>query len=196
MQDKMTDWLLWNAINLIKDIAEQGGISHGGKIIEKLTQLKKQLEYPRSNTWIIAKRLVSIVKKLTKNNPVPYQLPPKGAKLNVKGMFMENLNLGKRIKLLRINAGIKQGQLADRLGVSANYISLLENGKKEPSLQFMKKLSNTLKVPLDLFFLPAGDDTPFFANGQAAKYRKLLSLFFQFYSEFLKSQKSAAIKTS
>lgn len=63
------------------------------------------------------------------------------------------MDLGKIIKLLRTSAGLKQEELAERLHVSSNYISLIENNKREPSLSFLRELANELGVPLGLLFL-------------------------------------------
>jgi XRE family transcriptional regulator, regulator of sulfur utilization len=61
--------------------------------------------------------------------------------------------IGKTIKFLRIAKGIKQGELAEKIKVSTNYISLVENDKREPSLSFIKELANVLDVPIGLLFL-------------------------------------------
>ncbi len=39
--------------------------------------------------------------------------------------------LGKLIKLYRISIGLRQSELADQIGVSQNYMSLVESGKRE-----------------------------------------------------------------
>ena len=61
--------------------------------------------------------------------------------------------IGKTIKFLRIAKGLKQSDLAEQTKVSTNYISLLENDKREPSLSFLKELANILDVPVGLLFL-------------------------------------------
>jgi transcriptional regulator with XRE-family HTH domain len=63
------------------------------------------------------------------------------------------VTLGQSIKLMRSSAGVKQRQLAAKLGVSSNYISLLESGKREPSISFLRRLSQELAVPMGIFFL-------------------------------------------
>jgi len=61
-------------------------------------------------------------------------------------------NIGKTIKLLRQLAGIPQKDLAKRISFSQNYISLIENGKKEPSLKLLRKLGAELNIPVSAFF--------------------------------------------
>jgi transcriptional regulator with XRE-family HTH domain len=63
------------------------------------------------------------------------------------------LTLGNAIKLVRTANGIKQRVLAKKLGMSANYLSLVENGKREPSISFLNRLAKVLGVPVGVFFL-------------------------------------------
>jgi transcriptional regulator with XRE-family HTH domain len=63
------------------------------------------------------------------------------------------MKLGPAIKLIRTASGMKQKEIAAKLDVTANYLSLLENGKREPSISFLKRLANVLGVPVGLFFL-------------------------------------------
>ncbi len=57
------------------------------------------------------------------------------------------------MKLIRTAMGVKQRTLATQLNVSANYLSLLEAGKREPSISFLRALARELKVPIGMFFL-------------------------------------------
>lgn len=63
------------------------------------------------------------------------------------------MTLGNSIRLIRTSTGIKQYELAAKLGVSSNYISLIECDKREPSISFLKHLANELEVPVGIFFL-------------------------------------------
>jgi len=63
------------------------------------------------------------------------------------------MTLGNAIKVMRTAAGLKQKKLADMVGVSVNYLSLVENGKREPSLSFLNRLAEALGVPTGMFFL-------------------------------------------
>lgn len=60
--------------------------------------------------------------------------------------------IGKQIRIFRNIAGVRQGELAKRIGVSPNYISLVENGRREPSLKFLKRLSEEFDLPLSVLF--------------------------------------------
>jgi transcriptional regulator with XRE-family HTH domain len=63
------------------------------------------------------------------------------------------MEVGTTVRFLRLSAGLKQSDLAARLGVSPNYISLIENNKRDPSLSFLRDLSDEFGVPLGLLFL-------------------------------------------
>lgn len=63
------------------------------------------------------------------------------------------MTLGSAIKLIRTGKGVKQRALATELNVSANYLSLLEAGKREPSISFLRRLARQLEVPIGMFFL-------------------------------------------
>lgn len=63
------------------------------------------------------------------------------------------MELAKAIKLIRTASGKKQKDVAAEAGVTSNYMSLVESGKREPSLSFLKRLARILGVPVGLFFL-------------------------------------------
>lgn len=67
------------------------------------------------------------------------------------GEYMES---GLRIKLKRIEKGHKQYVLAQQVGISREYLRLIENGKaNNPSVQVMKKISEILETSVqELFF--------------------------------------------
>jgi transcriptional regulator with XRE-family HTH domain len=68
------------------------------------------------------------------------------------------MHVGETIRFLRLSAGLTQSELAARLSVSANYISLVENNKRDPSLSFLRDLSDKFGVPLGLVFLDIEPD--------------------------------------
>lgn len=57
--------------------------------------------------------------------------------------------LNERIKNLRVNSGMTQNQMADRLHVSAVTVSCWETGKKAPSLEAIKDISHLFGVSVD-----------------------------------------------
>ena len=57
--------------------------------------------------------------------------------------------LTKRLKMLRAEAGLTQGELANKIGVSAGKVSHLENGVREPNLRDLHEISKFFKVSID-----------------------------------------------
>lgn len=68
------------------------------------------------------------------------------------------MNIGQTLKLLRTAAGRKQADLAGDLGITTNYLSLVENGHREPSLTFLKKFAEELDVALGYLLWLALDE--------------------------------------
>lgn len=57
-------------------------------------------------------------------------------------------NLGKRIREERLKKGLTQEQLAEKVDISLNFMSLIENGKNM-SVQTLINLANALDVSID-----------------------------------------------
>lgn len=57
------------------------------------------------------------------------------------------MNIGNAIKSLRKEMGLNQIEFASASGLSQSYLSLIEKGKKEPTLSTLKAISNVLSIP-------------------------------------------------
>lgn len=67
--------------------------------------------------------------------------------------------IGARIKSLRGGRGLTQEQVAERTGLSVNFVSRIERGLENPTLDTLLGLAKALKVdPLDLFTIEHEDD--------------------------------------
>lgn len=60
-------------------------------------------------------------------------------------------NFSHKLKSLRIERGITQKKLADSLNVSQNAIYNWENGKREPSIEMIKKIATVLGITIAEF---------------------------------------------
>ena len=62
--------------------------------------------------------------------------------------------LSEALRLMRVFHDMKQVELADRLGVSRSHLSEIESGKKEPSLDLVRRYADLFDVPVSsiLFF--------------------------------------------
>jgi len=59
------------------------------------------------------------------------------------------MNLGERIKILRVSLGWTQDKLAQEAGISKSFISEIENNKASISGENLLKIANTLNTSLD-----------------------------------------------
>lgn len=62
----------------------------------------------------------------------------------VKGRTTGGSRLGARVKALRRKEGLSQAQLAQRLGVSASYLNLIENDRRPLTAELLLKLTDIL----------------------------------------------------
>ena len=60
------------------------------------------------------------------------------------------MKFGPTIKNLRSRQSINQQVLADRIGVTQTYLSLLESDRKTPSINLINSLSKELKIPASI----------------------------------------------
>ncbi|HET8944489.1 MAG TPA: helix-turn-helix transcriptional regulator, partial [Dehalococcoidia bacterium] len=70
------------------------------------------------------------------------------------------MKLGDKIRQLREECGLTQGQLAARSSVSQGYLSQLENGEvKNPSAAVLLRVAQAVRVNSDELFEAAGYPT-------------------------------------
>lgn len=55
---------------------------------------------------------------------------------------------GRQLKLLRVQKGMTQQQLAERADVSISFLGNIERGTKSPTIDTVQKLSNALNVSM------------------------------------------------
>ena len=60
--------------------------------------------------------------------------------------------LGKQIKPLRENAHLTQEKLAEKAGISLDYLGKIEVNINKPGLKTLIKISNALSVPIKAIF--------------------------------------------
>jgi transcriptional regulator with XRE-family HTH domain len=69
------------------------------------------------------------------------------------------MNIGKAIKLCRIQKGMRQSELAKLAEISMAYLSLIENGKRDPNFSVLQTISRSLDVPLSILVFLATDNS-------------------------------------
>lgn len=67
--------------------------------------------------------------------------------------------VGKRIKIVRQRSGLTQDQLAEQVGLSPKYISGIERGVENPTMDILIRLAKMLGVePYDLFLFGESEE--------------------------------------
>ncbi|MGH7624804.1 MAG: helix-turn-helix domain-containing protein [Gemmatimonadaceae bacterium] len=84
------------------------------------------------------------------------------------------MTVGDCIKTLRASAGLKQRELAARARVSASMLSLVESGKREPTIPMLRAIAEALQIPANVLFAAAlGTGAP--ANTSEARQARALT---------------------
>ena len=71
-----------------------------------------------------------------------------------------SLRLGRTIRILRETRGMKLAKLASETGLSNPYLSLVERGERQPSLDSLRKISAKLGVPSEALVLAGMGEQP------------------------------------
>lgn len=65
---------------------------------------------------------------------------------------MARNNIGKQITKVRIDLDMKQKDMAEALGIAPNWLSLIECGRKEPSIDLLNKIAELYDSELNITF--------------------------------------------
>jgi len=63
------------------------------------------------------------------------------------------MSIGSTLKSCRKLRKLTQAALSDKTDLSESYISLIEKGKREPSISNLELIANALDIPLSLIIL-------------------------------------------
>lgn len=87
-----------------------------------------------------------------------------------------NSDLGKAFRIVRAAHGLRQAELASRIGISASQLSLIERGKRQPSVRVISRLANATATPTSLIMLLASTPEELAHDDMGDLARALLSL--------------------
>jgi transcriptional regulator with XRE-family HTH domain len=95
------------------------------------------------------------------------------------------MDYGKALRLARALSGLQQQQLAEKADIDASYISLIEQGKRTPSVKFIHKLSKAIGIPPFLFTFLAmeKEDTELLDEAELASIGETLTKLVLKYGE-------------
>jgi transcriptional regulator with XRE-family HTH domain len=69
------------------------------------------------------------------------------------------MNIGKAIKLCRIQKSMRLSELAFKSGLSISYLSLIEQGKRDPNISVLESIAKGLDVPLSILVFLGADNS-------------------------------------
>ncbi len=75
------------------------------------------------------------------------------------------MKIGKILKILRTSKGLTQNQMSKLLGISQNYLSLIEQDKKVPSAEAIANFASSLSISKDALLL-ISSEVPVELNGK------------------------------
>ncbi len=78
------------------------------------------------------------------------------------------VSLGPRIRDRRRELGLSLQELAERTGLTASFLSLIERNRNEPSLESLRRIAEALQVPL-FSFAQADTENPVVRRSQRVK---------------------------
>jgi transcriptional regulator with XRE-family HTH domain len=67
------------------------------------------------------------------------------------------MDYAKGLRIARAISGLQQKDLADKAHLDSSYVSLIEMGKRKPSLKAVRALSEALNIPASLLTLLASE---------------------------------------
>ena len=72
-------------------------------------------------------------------------------------MKIDKVKLGSAIKKIRSDLKITQKELAEKTGLTENYLSLLENGKRGIGFDKLNEIAGVFRIPAHLLVVLASD---------------------------------------
>jgi transcriptional regulator with XRE-family HTH domain len=67
------------------------------------------------------------------------------------------MNIGHALKLTRSAKKLSLEALSERADLSQSYLSMIESGKREPTLSSVQKIANALGIPTPILLFLAAD---------------------------------------
>jgi transcriptional regulator with XRE-family HTH domain len=83
------------------------------------------------------------------------------------------MSLGHVLKLIRTNKGFNQKEMADMLGISQNYLSLIESEKKQPSSDRIASMAKNMNVTSDALVFAASDVPEELSSKDGKEFQRL-----------------------
>jgi len=80
------------------------------------------------------------------------------------------INIGKTIQMIRLAKGLSLKDVATTAAISNPFLSLVESGERQPSLDVMRRISQALTIPVEaLILISQPNDTSLKSNNAIAE---------------------------
>src|SRR5438105_3245125 len=99
------------------------------------------------------------------------------------------MSIGKQIKQLRKVAGLKQRELADMAEISPSMLSLVEAGRREPTISLLRDISDALGIPTSVLLLAAVADERSNASAVARHTARMTDELFDAARHFIRAKR-------
>lgn len=83
------------------------------------------------------------------------------------------MNIGRAIRLCRVQQHLSQADLAKYVGLTASMISMIETGKREVSLSLLNRISRALSIPISILIYLAADEDDL--NDESPEFKEAVS---------------------
>ena len=89
---------------------------------------------------------------MTRSTTATPARPRRSTKRSTRAGTVPEVNVGQRLRELRLERNFSIRALAERSGLNVNTFSLIENGKTSPSVSTLQQIAAALEVPITAFF--------------------------------------------
>lgn len=144
--DKIATALNVSKNQLIEITSESRGVSLG----DKIRLLREQADWTLAELAKKAEVSISFLSEIERSNTYPAIHTLKriadALDADLQDLIGRGGILGSKLRMLREEQGLTQGELAGQAGVSGGLIGQIEQGKVQPSLQTVERVSEALGV--------------------------------------------------
>lgn len=139
------------ALNVPKSqLVEVSGDSKGVALGEKLRLLREQKQWTLSEFAEKADVSISYLSEIERGNVYPaidtLKRIARTLDVSLQDLIGRGGILGSKLRMVREEQGLTQGELAKQAGISAGLVGQIEQGKVQPSLQTVEKIADAVGV--------------------------------------------------
>lgn len=93
------------------------------------------------------------------------------------------MTVGEIIKNLRDKRSVSQKHLAKSVGITQGYLSLVESGQRDATVELIKKIADALEIPQQLLFVLSCDPPTNLKQKTKNHFKRVVSIFNEILEE-------------